>query len=89
MLEFLQNEFLRIGYFNWWLVTAYILLVSVFLYGILQPRRKSEWRSAGVAQAWIVALYAEMYGMPLTAYLRHCSSLNCNMQCNIKNRGLS
>lgn len=62
-------EIFRVGYFNWWLVSAYILLLAIFLFGILRPRRKSEWRSAGVAQAWVVALYAEMYGMPLTAYL--------------------
>lgn len=68
-MDFLQNEFFRIGYFNWWLVSAYIVLVGVFLYGILQPRKKSEWRSAGAAQAWVIALYAEMYGTPLTAYL--------------------
>jgi protein-S-isoprenylcysteine O-methyltransferase Ste14 len=58
----------RIGYFNWALVIAYVLLVGVFLYGLLRPRRKTEWRSAGVAQAWGIALYAEMYGVPLTAY---------------------
>lgn len=63
------GDFLRIGYFNWWLVAAYIVLVGVFLYGILRPRRKSEWKSAGAAQAWVIALYAEMYGTPLTAYL--------------------
>ncbi len=66
---FESYEMLQVGYFNWWLVGAYILLLSVFLYGILQPRKKSEWKSAGVAQAWVVALYAEMYGTPLTAYL--------------------
>ncbi|MEM9412522.1 MAG: isoprenylcysteine carboxylmethyltransferase family protein [Planctomycetota bacterium] len=60
---------LRIGYFNWWLVGAYIVLVGIFLYGILKPRKKSEWKSAGIAQAWVIALYAEMYGLPLTAYL--------------------
>ena len=62
-------EIFRVGYFNWWLVGAYILLLAVFLFGILRPRRKTEWKSAGVAQAWVVALYAEMYGVPLTAYL--------------------
>ena len=69
MLEFLKNQVFAIDYFNWWLVGIYIVLLAVFLYGILQPRRKSEWKSAGVAQAWIAALYAEMYGTPLTAYL--------------------
>ncbi|MFK7766733.1 MAG: isoprenylcysteine carboxylmethyltransferase family protein [Mariniblastus sp.] len=68
MFEFLKNDLFRIGYFNWWLVSAYVILVGVFLYGILRPRRKSEWKSAGAAQAWVVALYAEMYGTPLTAY---------------------
>ena len=67
-MEALQSIF-RIGYFNWALVIAYIALLSVFLYGLLQPRRRTEWKSAGVAQAWVIALYAEMYGVPLTAYL--------------------
>jgi protein-S-isoprenylcysteine O-methyltransferase Ste14 len=64
----LQIDKFEIGYFNGWLVVIYILLVSVFLLGILRPRRKVEWKSAGVAQAWVMALYAEMYGVPLTAY---------------------
>lgn len=68
MFEFLKNEMFSIGYFNWWLVSIYVVLVGVFLYGILQPRRKAEWKSAGAAQAWVIALYAEMYGIPLTAY---------------------
>ena len=68
-MDFLRNEVIRIGYFNWWLVGAYIVLLTIFLFGILRPRKKSEWKSAGAAQAWIIALYAEMYGTPLTAYL--------------------
>ena len=63
------KEIFRIGYFNWALVAIYIVLVAVFLFGLLRPRRKSEWKSAGAAQAWVIALYAEMYGIPLTAYL--------------------
>jgi len=58
-----------VDYHQWPLVAAYILILGVFLYGILRPRRRSEWRSAGVAQAFIIALYAEMYGLPLTMYL--------------------
>lgn len=59
----------RIGYHNWWLVAFYVVLVGVFLFGILRPRRRTEWRSAGMAQGWVIALYAEMYGLPLTMYL--------------------
>jgi len=69
MVDYLRNEVMRIGYFNWWLVGGYVILLAIFLFGILRPRRDSEWKSAGAAQAWIIALYAEMYGTPLTAYL--------------------
>jgi len=59
----------RIGYDNWFLVAFYVLLLGGFLLGILRPRRRTEWRSAGMAQGWVIALYAEMYGLPLTMYL--------------------
>jgi protein-S-isoprenylcysteine O-methyltransferase Ste14 len=61
-------EIFRIGYDNWWLVAIYVVLLGVFLYGILRPRTRAQWRSAGMAQAWVIALYAEMYGLPLTMY---------------------
>lgn len=59
----------RIDYHNWWLVGFYVVVVGVFVFGILRPRSRSQWRSAGVAQAWVMALYAEMYGLPLTMYV--------------------
>jgi cbb3-type cytochrome oxidase subunit 3 len=62
-------ELFRIGYDNWFLVAFYVLLLGVFLFGILRPRRRTEWRAAGMAQEWVIALYAEMYGLPLTMYL--------------------
>src|SRR5262245_33708273 len=64
-----MNALFRIGYHNWFLVVFYVLIVGVFIFGLLRPRKKSEWRTAGIAQAWVIALYAEMYGLPLTMYL--------------------
>lgn len=64
-----MSLFDSISYFNWWLVAAYVVVVGLFLYGVLRPRKSSQWKSAGIAQAWVIALYAEMYGLPLTAYL--------------------
>ena len=58
-----------VDYHQWPLVSIYIVILGVFIYGILRPRRRVEWRAAGVAQAFVVALYAEMYGLPLTMYL--------------------
>jgi len=58
----------RIDYFQWGVVAFYILLVGGFVYGLLRPRNQAEWRSMGIAQAFVVALYAEMYGVPLTLY---------------------
>lgn len=62
------GEVFRIGYHNPALVGFYLLLVGGFIYGVLRPRSAAEWRSLGVAQAFVVALYAEMYGLPLTMF---------------------
>ena len=67
MFQRLSDVF-RIDYHNWWLVVFYLLLAGGFIYGVLRPRTRTEWRSLGLAQAFIVALYAEMYGLPLTMY---------------------